>query len=66
MEGWKDGELDGELKGGRVLLERLLTRRFGPLPDWGRDQLVGATLDQLNRWADRTLEADSIQAVLAE
>jgi hypothetical protein len=62
LEGWKDGELDG----GRILLERLLTRRFGPLPDWGRDQLVGATLDQLNRWADRTLEADSIQAVLAE
>jgi len=55
---WKDGE--------RALLERLLTRRFGPLPDWGRDQLVGATLDQLNRWADRALEADSIQAVLAE
>ena len=66
LEGWKDGELDGELKGGRVLLERLLTRRFGPLPDWGRDQLVGATLDQLNRWADRILEADSIHAVLAE
>ena len=62
LEGWKDGELDG----GRVLLERLLTRRFGSLPDWVRDQLVGATLDQLDRWADRTLEADSIQAVLAE
>jgi hypothetical protein len=62
LKGWKDGEL----KGGRVLLERLLTRRFGPLPDWGRNQLVGATLDQLNLWADRTLEADSIQAVLAE
>jgi hypothetical protein len=28
-----DGELEGELKGWRVLLERLLTRRFGPLPD---------------------------------
>ena len=60
------GIQEGELKGGRVLLERLLTRRFGPLPDWGRDQLVGANLDQLDRWADRTLEADSIQAVLAE
>ena len=65
-KGFQEGELKGELKGGRVLLERLLTRRFGPLPDWGRDQLVGATLDQLNRWADRTLEADSIRAVLAE
>ena len=58
LEGWKDGE--------RALLERLLTRRFGPLPDWGRDQLVGANLDQLDRWAERALEADSIQAVLAE
>ena len=63
---WKDGELEGELKGGRFFLERLLTRRFGSLPDWGRDQLGGANLDQLDRWADRTLEADSIQAVLAE
>jgi len=70
QEGWKKGELAGELagelKGGRVLLERLLTRRFGPLPDWGRDQLGGANMDQLDRWADRALEANSIQAVLAE
>ena len=70
LKGWKDGELEGELKGelkgGRIFLERLLTRRFGSLPDWGRDQLVGATLDQLDRWAERALEADSIQAVLAE
>ena len=63
---WKDGELEGELKGGRIFLERLLTRRFGSLPDWGRDQLVGANLDQLDRWAERALEADSIQAVLSE
>jgi hypothetical protein len=58
QEGWKEGRLD--------LLERLLTHRFGPLPNWGLDQLAGATLDQLNRWAERALEADSIQAVLAE
>ena len=60
------GFQEGELKGGRIFMERLLTRRFGSLPDWGRDQLVGATLDQLDRWAERALEADSIQAVLAE
>jgi hypothetical protein len=66
QEGWKEGKLEGEIKGRRILLERLLARRFGPLPDWGRDQLAGATLDQLDRWADRALEADSIQAVLAE
>jgi hypothetical protein len=57
-KGFQEGKLD--------LLERLLTHRFGPLPNWGRDQLAGATLDQLNRWAERALEVDSIQAVLAE
>ncbi|MFH0726560.1 MAG: hypothetical protein V2B19_09480 [Pseudomonadota bacterium] len=66
LEGKLKGKLEGELKGARILLERVLTRRFGPLPDWGRDQLAGATLDQLNRWADRVVDADSIQAVLAE
>ena len=56
----------GKLEGERVLLERLLTRRFGILPDWGRNPLASATFDQLDRWADRVLDADSIQAVLAE
>jgi hypothetical protein len=60
------GKLEGRLEGERVLLERLLTRRFGILPDWGRNLLASATVDQLDRWADRVLDADSIQAVLAE
>jgi hypothetical protein len=70
QEGWQkgevEGELNGELKGRRILLERLLTRCFGTLPDWGRERLSQATVDQLDRWAERVLEADSIQAVLAE
>ena len=32
----------------------------------GRDQLTGASMDQLDRWAERALDADFIQAVLAE
>ena len=66
VEGELNGELKGELKGRRILLERLLTRRFGTLPDWGQERLAQATVDQLDRWAERVLEADSIQAVLAE
>ena len=57
---------DGEMKGRRILLERQLTRRFGTLPDWGRERLTQATVEQLDRWGDRVLDADSIQAVLAE
>ena len=66
LAGVQEGRQEGRLEGGRVLLERLLTHRFGPLQDWGRDQLASATMDQLDRWAERALEADSIQAVLAE
>jgi hypothetical protein len=62
VKGFQNGKVEGE----RVLLERLLTRRFGALPEWGHDLLTRATVDQLDRWADRALGADSIQAVLAE
>lgn len=65
-KGFQDGEIKGEIKGRRDILERLLVHRFGPLPDWGAEQLASATSEQLDRWIDRVLEADSIQAVLAE
>ena len=68
--GFQDGEIKGkikgEVKGRRILLEHLLTRRFGTLPDWGREQLANATVEQLDRWGDRVLDAETIQAVLTE
>jgi len=60
------GFQEGRQEGRQVILERLLVRRFGPLPEWGSEQLASATSEQLDRWIDRVLEADSIQAVLAE
>ena len=65
-KGFQDGEIIGEMKGRRILLEHQLTRRFGTLPDWGRERLTQATVEQLDRWGDRVLDAESIQAVLAE
>ena len=65
-KGFQEGEIKGEIKGRRIILERLLVRRFGPLPEWGCGQLECATSEQLDRWIDRVLEADSVQAVLAE
>lgn len=60
------GELKCGLKGKRIVLEQILTHRFGRLPDWGREQLAKANMDQLDRWADRVLDTDSIQSLLAE
>jgi hypothetical protein len=66
QDGEIKGEIKGEVKGRRILLEHLLTRRFGTLPDWGQERLAHATVEQLDRWGDRVLDAESIQAVLAE
>jgi hypothetical protein len=69
-KGFQDGEIKGRQEerkeGKRVILERLLVRRFGPMPEWGYERLASATSEQLDRWIDRVLEADSIQGVLAE
>jgi hypothetical protein len=44
-------------------LTRLLTRRFGPLPEWAAQQLKAATAEQFDLWADRVLDAASLTDV---
>ena len=62
-EGRKEGLKEG-LKGGEiVILERLLTRRFGPLPEAIQMRLRSATTEQLEYWADQVLDAASIEDV---
>ena len=57
-EQWKQqGMQQGKLEGEAAILERLLTKRFGTLPEATRTHLTGATLEQLDLWADRILEA---------
>ncbi len=41
-------------------LQRLLTRRFGPLPDWARARLASAEIPQLDVWLDGLLDAPSL------
>jgi hypothetical protein len=61
-----EGRLEGKLEGKCALLERQLTLRFGPLPEWVRARLAAGTSEQLDRWAERVLAAGSIQEVLSE
>jgi hypothetical protein len=42
----------------------LLALRFGSLPDWADQQLSQGTTDQLEAWALRVLDADSLDSVL--
>ncbi len=51
------------VEGEVAVLVRQLTKRFGPLDERTSARLNAATLDQLDIWADRILDAPNFQAV---
>ena len=64
--GLEQGLQQGVLKGEAKVVQRLLQRRFGPLPAWVEERLQGAGEAQLERWAERLLEAPTLAEVFAE
>ncbi len=64
QEGWQQGKLEGKLEGKAVLLQQLLTKRFGPLSKQTQLRLTTASLEQLELWADRILDAPTLSGVL--
>jgi len=55
-----EGEAEGEARG----LKRMLTRRFGALPDWAIQRINSASLEQLDAWVDGFLDAESVSGLL--
>jgi hypothetical protein len=53
----------GIAQGEALLLQRLLARRFGPLPSDLAARISSATTEQLERWGDRVLDAASLDEV---
>ena len=62
----EQGKLEGKLEGEAAILERQLTKRFGPLDEACRASLHTATVEQLECWADRILDAQTVDAVFTE
>ena len=56
-------EQKGIEKGEALLLQRLLVRRFGPLPSDLVAHISAATTEQLERWGDRVLDAANLEDV---
>ena len=54
---------EGVQQGRSGLLIHLLTHRFGPLPDDMHQRLEQASTEEIDVWADRVLEADSLDQV---
>ena len=59
-----EGREEGRVKCSADLTAKLLERRFGPLPRTVRRQISDASLDQLDVWFRRAIDAESMDAVL--
>lgn len=62
QEGRQEGKQEGEVN----LLAMLLATRFGSLPPAIHQRLAQASIDQIERWAKRVLDAESLEAVFLD
>jgi hypothetical protein len=65
LKGKAEGKAEGLEEGQRMLLHRLLTRKFAPLPQWATDRLNAATAPELELWSERLLTATSLEETLS-
>jgi len=64
QEIFSEGRSEGRTEGRTESLKRLLTRRFGSLPDWAVQRIEGASIEQLDIWFDDVLDAESLSNLL--
>jgi hypothetical protein len=60
------GRQEGRQEGEAALLLRQLARRFGDLPPWVRDRVLGANTATLDDWGMLILDATSLEDVVGE
>jgi hypothetical protein len=60
QEGRQEGELEGELR----ILRRLIEKRFGLIPRWAEERLVGRSAAELEELSVRILDVAKIEELL--
>jgi len=65
-KGLEQGLEQGIPKGESRLLRLLLTRRYGALPGWIEERLDKATIEELERWGERFVDAKSLEEVFGD
>jgi flagellar biosynthesis/type III secretory pathway protein FliH len=63
QQGIEEGRVEGFKNGECTLLERQMIKRFGPIDPATRERLHSASPEQLERWAERILDAQSLADV---
>jgi predicted transposase YdaD len=66
QQGLLQGRQEGRQEGEVALLERQLTKRFGPLTKATQSRLHNTTLEQIEIWAERVLDAKTLEDVFGE
>ena len=66
QQGIQQGMQQGMQQGEALLLQRLLTRRFGALSATQLANIAAASSAQLESWGDRVLEAKSLDEVFGD
>ena len=66
QQGIQRGLMQGRAEGEAYALRRLLQKRFGPLSEDVLARLQAASIDELELWLDRALDADSLAGVFAQ
>ncbi len=59
----REGRQEGRLEGETLLLQRQLARRFGPLPAGVVARIAAATVEEIETWGYRVLEARTLDEV---
>jgi hypothetical protein len=54
----------GRIEGERSIILRMLSQRFGPVPDWAKDRIEALSTPDLESIAVRLLDARSLEDVL--
>lgn len=60
QEGRQEGRLEGRLEGEKRVLRKLISLKFGDLPDWAEQRLEQGTPEQLEQWSATILVANSL------
>ena len=65
-KGRKEGQEIGLAEGVRSVLQDQLSQKFGELPESVSEQIRRVDYSQLQRWAKRVIDAESLEPILID
>ena len=63
IEGKIEGKQEGKQEGEMLILQRLLAKRFGPIPADTVSLISNASVEEIERWVDRVLDAKQLSDI---